>query len=82
MYKRDLSKPLAPTYGDPPKKVKAPNISSGPDTTFTASSSDQNIAKRKVESKVRVYGKIPKGVKYTRNSKTGKYTAYSTVKKK
>ena len=80
--KRDLSKPLSSTYGDPPKKATPPNISFGPDTTFTASSSDMVIAKKKVESKVRKYGKNPKGTKFSRNSETGKYTAYSTVKKK
>ena len=82
MYKRDLSKPLSSTYGDPPKKATAPNISFGPDTTFTASSSDMAIAKKKVESKVRRYGRTPKGTKFTRNSNTGKYTASSTVEKK
>jgi len=82
MYKRDLSKPLASTFGDPPKKATAPNISFGPDTTFTASSSDMVIAKKKVESKVRRYGRTPKGTKFSRNSETGKYTAHSTVKKK
>ncbi len=80
--KRDLSKPLSSTYGDPPKKATPPNISFGPDTTFTASSSDMVTAKKKVESKVRKYGKNPKGTKFSRNSDTGKYTAYSTVKKK
>ena len=63
------------------KKPKAPNISSGPDTTFTASSSDQVIAQRKLSSKVRIYGRNSNEIKYTRNSKTGKYTASTTVKK-
>tara|TARA_R100000541_G_scaffold970_1_gene4829 strand:- start:74 stop:343 length:270 start_codon:yes stop_codon:yes gene_type:complete len=58
-----------------------PNISSGPDTTFTASSSDQNIARRKVESKVKSYGRNPKQTKYSIDNKTGKYTAHNTVKK-
>ena len=58
-----------------------PNISSGPDTTFTASSRDQNIAKNKVESKVRLYGRSPKETKYSIDKKTGKYTAHNTVKK-
>ncbi len=62
-------------------KPTRPNISLGPDTTFTASSSDQQIAKRKVESKVKKYGRSPKETKYSINKKTGKYTAHNTVKK-
>ena len=62
-------------------KATRPNISLGSDTTFTASSSDQNIAKRKVESKVKAYGRSPKETKYSIDKKTGKYTAYNTVKK-
>tara|TARA_R110000823_G_scaffold64657_11_gene151706 strand:- start:811 stop:1068 length:258 start_codon:yes stop_codon:yes gene_type:complete len=68
-------------HKDKIKKPTAPNISSGPDTTFTASSSDQVIAQRKLSSKVRIYGSNPNEIKYTRNSKTGKYTASTTVKK-
>ena len=51
------------------------------DTTFTASSTDMAATQKKLSRKVRGYGRNPKNIKWTRNSKTGKYTASTTVKK-
>ncbi len=64
----------------PHKKGHVPP-SSPTDTTFTASSIDMAAAKKKLSSKVRKYGKNPNKIKFTRNNKTGKYTASTTVKK-
>ena len=57
------------------------DISSSSDTTFIGSSFDQVIAKKKADFKTRAYGRNPGQTQFSKNSKTGKYTAHNTVKK-
>jgi len=64
----------------PHKKGHTPP-SSPTDTTFTASSIDMSIAQKKLNREIRDYGRTPKNIKVTKNTKTGKYTASGTVKK-
>lgn len=64
-----------------PNKKRHVPPSNPTDTTFTASSIDLALAQKMLAKKVRKYGKNPNEIKVTRNSKTGKYTASTTVKK-
>ena len=52
-YKRDLSKPLAPTFGDDPKKKKAPA-----DTTSWKNSALPKLSNQGIENKIRQLEKM------------------------